>query len=285
MALLELVLQVVAVVVACHLLGLLAVLDPGALRAGWSRARSNLSTVLFEAVALGAVLSINGLVRDVSVELSWMIGVNITAQISGVEGRLVAHLQSVASPPLTVYFASVYVFGYVFLLTFPLVAYVLHSESRPLRVLLVAYILNYTVGLLCYVLFVAYGPRNFMPELVEPLLFTSWPQSQLLTRQVNVNTNVFPSLHASLSVTVALVAYRFRTVHRRWVPVAGVLAASIAVSTMYLGIHWVTDVVAGTVVAALSVAVALRTTASEGPDRRRWSGVRTVRRWLESVGR
>lgn len=286
MALLDIVGQVIAVVIACHLLGVILVLDFRALWSDRQNFRSNLSTVAPEFGLLVIVLAINGLIRDVSVELSWIIGSNITRYIFTLEGQFVAHLQSVASPPLTAYFSFVYVIGYVFLLTFPLIAYVLHSESRPLRVLLVTYILNYTLGLCCYVLFVAYGPRNFMPELVEPLLFTSWPQSQLLTSQVNVNTNVFPSLHTSLSVTVALIAYRFRDIHRQWVPIAGLLAASIAISTMYLGIHWLTDVVAGILVAAASVAVALRITAKGKSDRHQRFGVRmALSRWFENIYR
>jgi len=286
MALLELVGQVVAVVITAHLLGVFLLLDSDSSRSIRETIRSNLSPVAPEIGLLVVVLALNGLVRDVSVELSWMIGSNITGHIFALEGQFVARLQSIANPPLTAYFSFVYVFGYVFLLTFPFVAYVLHSESRPLRVLLIAYILNYTIGLLCYVLFVAYGPRNFMPELVGSLLFTSWPQSQLLTSQVNVNTNVFPSLHTSLSVTVGLIAYRFREIHRRWMPVAGVLATSIAVSTMYLGIHWLIDVIAGILVAAASVAVALRITAKRESDRHQRSIVRmTITRWFENIQR
>lgn len=286
MALLDVVGQVIAVVVACHLLGVILVLDSETVWAARRTIPSNLTTVAPEFGLLVVVLAINGLVRDVSVELSWIIGANITGHIFALEGQFVAYLQSVANPPLTAYFSFVYVFGYIFLLTFPLVAYLLHAESRPVRVLLVTYILNYTIGLCCYVLFVAYGPRNFMPELVGSLLFTSWPQSQLLTSQVNVNTNVFPSLHTSLSVTVALLAYRFRDIHRRWIPVAGLLAASIAVSTMYLGIHWLTDVVAGILVAAVSVAVAFRITAEGESDRHQRFGVpTTISRWFENIDR
>ena len=208
--------------------------------------------------ALLAVLAFNGIVRRVGVELSWVIGVNVTAAIHAVEGALVAQFQSYAVPAATAYFAFVYVFGYVYLLTFPGLAYALREEVTALRTLVVAYGLNYGVGVVCYVLFVAYGPRNLMPELVEPLLFSKWPRSQLLTSQVNVNTNVFPSLHTSLSVTVALIAVRTHDRVPRWTPVAVVLAASIVASTMYLGIHWATDVLVGTALAAGSVLVAER---------------------------
>jgi len=113
--------------------------------------------------------------------------------------------------------------------------------------------LIYGIGVLCYVVFIAYGPRNLMPEMVESLLYTSWPQSQLLMTQVNTNTNVFPSLHASLSLTVAALAYRTREVYPRWLFVAIFLAANVVVSTMYLGIHWLLDVVAGGVLALVAV--------------------------------
>ncbi len=256
MALVDVVALVGAVVVGLHVLGAALVVGPARLRTAPRRVRANLSAVAPGFVVLAAVLAVNKLVRAVGVELSWIIGLNITGYIYAVEGTFVAALQSMATPALTTYFGFVYVFGYVFLLTFPVLAYLLHDDPRPLHVLLLAYVLNYGLGLLCYVVFVAYGPRNFMPELVESLLFTHWPQSQLLTAQVNANTNVFPSLHTSLSVTVGLLAYHFRTVYPRWLPVAAVLAASITVSTMYLGIHWLTDVLAGVVLAVASVAVA-----------------------------
>jgi membrane-associated phospholipid phosphatase len=261
MGLLNVVAEVGAVVAGLHVLAAVLVVGPDRLRAAPRRIRANLSAVAPALAVLGIVLALNRVVRDAGVELSWIIGLNITGWIHAVEGEFIAVLQSVSLPALTAYFGFIYVFGYVFLLTFPLLAYLLHDEPRPLRVLLVTYVLNYALGLVCYVTFVAYGPRNFMPELVGSLLFTHWPQSQLLTAQVNVNTNVFPSLHASLSTTVALLAHRFRHVYPRWRPVAAVLAASIALSTMYLGIHWLTDVLAGVALAAATVAAATRVAA------------------------
>lgn len=198
------------------------------------------------------VLVLNKFVRDVAPEVSLLIDWNVTGLIYRIEGPFVAHLQSVATPWLTAYFSVIYLSGYVFLLVFPFLAYASLEDLDPLKRTAVSFAANYSLGLLLYALFVSYGPRNLLPEAVEPLLYSTYPQSQLLVSQVNTNTNVFPSLHTSLSVTVALLAWQTRQQYPRWTVIAVPVAASVVLSTMYLGIHWAVDVLAG---AAMAVGI------------------------------
>ena len=201
---------------------------------------------------LAGALVANGLLRDLTPELSLIVGWNATGTIYDIEGDLILYIQAIETPELTAYFGFMYVFGYVFLLTFPLLAYLALADPRPLQITAYAYALNYVLGLLVYVMVVAYGPRNLIPD-VTPLLYTTYPETQLLTTEVNTNTNVFPSLHTSLSVTAALLAWLTREELPAWLPIAVLFAASITFSTMYLGIHWAIDVIAGIALAAVSV--------------------------------
>ncbi|TKX70102.1 phosphatase PAP2 family protein [Halorubrum sp. SP9] len=216
--------------------------------------------------ALALVLAVNkGFIRRIEA-FSFEYGIRATTAIYAVEGDLVAAIQD-GIPRWTVYyFGPVYVVGYVVLLAFPIAAYAFAERLRPLKRLVAAYAVNYAVAIGCYAGIVAYGPRNYLtvpganPNAapVEPLLLDWFGGVTQLTSQVNAATNVFPSLHTALSVTVFLAAVSTHEEFPRWTYVAGALTGSIVVATVFLGIHWVTDVVAGGVLAAGSVAVANR---------------------------
>ncbi|WP_408959227.1 phosphatase PAP2 family protein [Natrinema sp. 74] len=220
-------------------------------RAEW---RSRLRTTAPVIAVLIVVLLINRVARQMAPEISREIGYHLTAMFYNIEGEFILIFQSIATAELTAYFSTIYVYGYTFLLIFPVVAYFTLSDTRMFRRLLTAYALNYMIGLILYILVIAYGPRNIMPaELAPTMLYDTHPQYQYLTSEVNTNTNVFPSLHTSMSATVAAFAAMTRSSFPKWFPVAVVLAASVATSTMYLGIHWGIDVTAGLLLAAFCV--------------------------------
>ncbi|PSP46071.1 phosphoesterase PA-phosphatase [Halobacteriales archaeon QH_10_70_21] len=262
--------QVLAVVLAMLLVASGVIVGRERLARTRREYRDRLESVAPYLGLLAVVLVANKVARDVGPGISWLIGLNVTPYIHRLDGLLlwpvypestpqvVVWLQSNGSPELTAYFSFVYVFGYVFLLVFPLLSYFALPDPTPLRRTVVAYGANYLIGVLCYVVFIAYGPRNLIASDVEGLLFTQYTQFQFLTASVNHQTNVFPSLHTSMAVTAALLAWTTREEYPLWLPVAAVLAVSVALSTMYLGIHWATDVVFGVALAWVSVRIGRR---------------------------
>ena len=227
-------------------------LHPVGLRLEW---RSRVSETLPVAVVLIAVLWINRVVRQDLPAISEQYGIRMTwafYELEG-EGATILAFERVATTGLTQFFSFIYIYAYVFLLVFPVILYVTLADTRPLRRLLTAYTVNYAIGVCIYVLVHAYGPRNILAGELEHVLYEFRPRYQHLTGDVNHNTNVFPSLHTSLAATVAIFAYRTRETFLLWTPIAVFLAVCVAISTMYLAIHWAIDVVAGLVLAAVAV--------------------------------
>ncbi|MWV63612.1 phosphatase PAP2 family protein [Halorubrum sp. JWXQ-INN 858] len=193
-----------------------------------------------------AVLIASAVGRGALQTVSEVIAFRLTGTIYAIEGPFVAWLQATyVTPELTFYFSWIYIYGYVFLLTFPFIAYAALPGTAALKRLIAAYALNYGIGLVFYTLILAYGPRNVMPDVVTSLLYTFNPDFQALTSEVNENTNVFPSLHTSLAMTVATFGVLTRREYPAWAVISVWIAVSVMVSTMYLGIHWLVDVIGG----------------------------------------
>ncbi|SDR41766.1 phosphatase PAP2 family protein [Natronobacterium texcoconense] len=259
MALATVVLELAVVVTTMLVTTALVVVGPRRLAAALTDVRWRLQMCLLPLAALAVVLLLRWGTVDVAIRLERrVVGYNITPYLFELERVVfpenpVAVLQSFQSPELTSFFVFIYIYGYAFLLLFPFVAYFSLEEMEELSTLILSFTANYGIGLVFYVFFIAVGPRNIAPDLFEPLLYDAFPQAGFLTYQVNQPTNVFPSLHTSLSVTVFLLAWLTRDKYPAWVPIAGILALSVLLSTMYLGIHWFSDVVAGTALALVSV--------------------------------
>lgn len=253
MALFDVLFQVVGVSVLLLVVCGLTVLGTGHLQRFRSEWRSRLRGGLPPLGLLGGVLVLNGLLRTTATEVSWLIGLNITVWIHQLEGAFVYALQQWFGPVFTALFSFLYVYGYILILVFPLIAYLTFPSLDTFHELVIAFAVNYTIGLICYIVFIAYGPRILLPELVGEPMYVEYPEFQLLTSQINQKTNVFPSLHASLTTTVMAFAWRTRRTLPRWTVLGWLLGTGVIVSTMYLGIHWLIDVLAGLVLGLVSV--------------------------------
>jgi len=120
--------------------------------------RTRLKTTAPMIAVLIVVLLINRVARQVAPKLSRQIGIRLTSAFYNIEGEFILVFQAIQTPETSAYFSSIYVYGYTFLLIFPVIAYFTLSDTRVFRRLLAAYALNYAIGLILYIFVIAYGP-------------------------------------------------------------------------------------------------------------------------------
>ncbi len=209
------------------------------------------------------VLLTRALTQDYAEQLTNFLDLNLTSLFFSIEGGIFGYIQAIQFPELSAYLGFMYLFGYVIIVAFPALAYFCLPSLTHLKELLAAYIVNDVVGITLYVIFTVYGPRNLGRGFAQPILYDIYPDAVEITGTVNVPINVFPSLHASMAATVIIFSWRTRHIYPVWTVVATVYGGSVIFSTMYLGMHWISDVLAGLVLAVGAVYIGTRVAENE----------------------
>lgn len=190
-----------------------------------------------------------------------MLGLRVTADYTGylllIEGDAVSHFQSFASPMLTYINGFVYLIIFSFLMIFTFVILIYTHNLKALEEFTIAFIVIYLTAFPFYI-FVPVTVTGHTLQNVSPLLYDLSPVIDQGVRVVDpFLDNDFPSLHAALSIMTMMIVM-FRTDLSRYKVFTAVSTAAILFSTLYLGIHWITDLVAGAVLAIASYYFAVK---------------------------
>jgi membrane-associated phospholipid phosphatase len=150
-------------------------------------------------------------------------------------------------------YISYYFFG--FALAFPI--YMRYgTKSRPFREIFISIITAFYLTYIGYWIFPARGPRIFWEDYLEPLkgLFLSAHVFGSMDAVERGFPDAFPSEHTAFSLVMLFMLYR----HERnmfWFMLPwGCLAIG---ATVVLRYHWITDVMAGTVLAMVVCALSV----------------------------
>jgi membrane-associated phospholipid phosphatase len=144
-------------------------------------------------------------------------------------------------------------FGYfTYYPMFPVIGGLLygHRKQQLFRRLMYSAVLMYMISFAVYLGFPCEGPRRALSGFISPpkgYVF-SW-HVHLIQAGAGVHGNALPSSHVGLAVVCSLIAYR-------WRPGLGVLlaicTALISAGAVYDGYHYLSDIMAGIVVALTS---------------------------------
>ena len=175
-------------------------------------------------------------------ELDLFVNYDCTHYIEYIEGDIVAVFQSYTDPALTYLMTFVYlvIFSSVMIFTFLILAYT--EQMRALKMFSLVFVLNYLIAFPFYLLFPVKVTGYALSE-VQPLMYELHPMIYEGITTVDPLDNCFPSLHAALIFGALLVINT--TDLRRYTTFLTFAFLIIVFATLYLGVHWVTDIVAG----------------------------------------
>lgn len=118
-----------------------------------------------------------------------------------------------------------------------------------------AVLINYVVAIPFYLFFPVQEAWFFEPARVSFFMLEVFPDFEAVYRPLSGLDNCFPSLHTSLSVTMAVLAAR--SGNKILMMITGISAAIIVFSIFYLGIHWLSDMIAGTLLGLIATTLGI----------------------------
>ncbi|ADE35786.1 phosphoesterase PA-phosphatase related protein [Methanohalophilus mahii DSM 5219] len=182
---------------------------------------------------------------------------NYAHYIMILEGDVVSLIQEIATPLLTYASGFFYLLMFPFLLTFTFLLLVYLQRHKAVQEFVVAFILIYLLAFPFYILFPVHV-TGYTLSGVSPLLYNLSPFIAEGVRIVDPDlNNCFPSLHTALSV-MAMIMVLHNVKSRRYQAFAVITTAAILFTILYLGIHWLSDLVGGTLLAIVCCLIAFR---------------------------
>lgn len=172
------------------------------------------------------------------------------------EGNLVYYLQQIF---LNDYLTLVLTFFYIIVFPALMIASVLLysniEDYKSFYSFVYALMLNYGLAI-PFFLFLPIYEVWYYDSNIQFLIPQVYPSFESEYRQLSGINNNFPSLHTAISLSMAIVAYNSKST--RFSNLVIFSAGLIIFSTLYLGIHWLSDLAAGGLLAIIATQTSFR---------------------------
>ena len=186
---------------------------------------------------------------------------DMTPYVYAIEGDIVFWIQeSLYNSLLSVGLTHFYVMGFM-AVTFSSFVYPIFFDDRYMadRVSLSMFWV-YVLAIPFYLFFNVRVTGNYIPEM-ETIAYDLTPEIHNWFIQIDPFTNGMPSLHIGLPFAIWLTMERWDS-DERWLRYRRLLLLFIILTgftILYLGIHWVSDIIGGIIVAVIAVEITSRT--------------------------
>lgn len=178
---------------------------------------------------------------------------NFTHIIYNIEGNsLIIALQQAIQNPIFIHSVSLfYLFSYPLIIVFTTGLFVLRDEEKILKMYIYAMVLKFMITIPCYIFLNVSVTSHYPPGTsVKPLLY-QFSQYKTLILSVDRLTDNMPSGHIAIPFFVTLLTF-FKTKLKRYKIFTAFVTAMTGFAIIYLGIHWLLDIVGGIVLGFLA---------------------------------
>ncbi|MFZ2070671.1 MAG: phosphatase PAP2 family protein [Halobacteriota archaeon] len=176
-----------------------------------------------------------------------------TPVIEAIESDTVHLFQEGIYPSLTYLMSFSYLAIYIgaIMFTFAILAY--YRQMLLFKRFSLMFSLNYLIAF-PFFMFFNVSVAGASLQTVQPLMYEQFPRILSAIIAIDPLDNCFPSLHVTMVLSAFLI---IRSTHyKRHKTFLGVGVPTIVFSVLYLGIHWITDVIGGMALALFTYYVA-----------------------------
>lgn len=182
---------------------------------------------------------------------------DFTSKVFQLEGHFVSNFQSLFHAP---WVTDVTAFFYLVVFQGLIIASIGIYASEGKRAFIYAtcctVMINYLVAIPFYLFFPVNEVWSYAPSGTSFYMLEAFPNFEQVYRPLSGLNNCFPSLHTSISVSMAILA--IRSGNRRWAACATVSASIIIFAIFYMGIHWLTDMIGGFTLAIIASTLGIK---------------------------
>jgi len=210
--------------------------------------------ILIHFICLSVVLLLNKI--ELKIENKWIFIKDKAYLFYTHEKDLLETIQrSLENDLLTFVLTYFYIIVFTSMMIASLIIYHQRKETKTFYAFFYAIGLNYLIAIPFYLFFPVSEVWHVHPQ-VEFLIPNVYQGFENEYRNLSGLNNCFPSLHNSISMTLAILA--FHSGIKKMKILIGTCTSIIMFSTIYLGIHWFADMLAGVALSFVSTTIAIK---------------------------